>query len=122
MQSSGHLCDSCKNSGKLKAVGYSDHGAGEPVMLCKGCRHPSNIVTIRQSLNVAPRDDRIKTAQAKARTEAAEKVQRDEERAEAKAASDKERKKRGKAKTRPTVGQTGKTARNRAKKLALKKG
>jgi hypothetical protein len=110
-------CDGCKNSGKLKEVGYSDNGAGEPVLLCKDCRRPDNVVLIRTRLDVAPRDDQKKDAQAQAKALRETQVQREQERVEDRA----EIKKRGKAKTRPTVGKTGKTARNRAKKMALKK-
>ena len=118
------LCDGCKKSGKLKAVGYSDHGAGEPVMLCKDCRRPDNVVFIRSRLGVAPRDDRKKAAQAKAKAAGEAKTQKEQERAEERAENERQKKQRGKAKTRPEVRQTGKTARNRAKKakkMALEK-
>jgi hypothetical protein len=114
MQSSMILCDGCGNGGKLKQVGYSDSGAGKPVMLCKSCRHPRNVDEIRARLEVKPLDVQKKAKQA----EDAAKRQREQDRTKNKAEQAKIIKNRGKAKTKPGIGKTGKTARKKAAKAA----
>ena len=117
MQSSMILCDGCGNGGKLKQVGYSDSGAGTPVMLCKGCRHPRNVDVIRARLDAKPLDVQKKAKQAESAALRQQREERDKRNVENAIAL----KRQGKAKTKPAVGRTGKTQRKRAAKAAKSK-
>lgn len=102
-------CMFCGEQHGLKQVGYTEQGRGIPAKLCKKCRHPANIGIIRLEYDIRPQDQEYVAKQHEAALAAEAYRQREIEREKAAKAYENRRK-------RPVVGQTGKTARKKAKK------
>lgn len=112
------VCSGCRESGKVKCIGWSKAGRGDPVLLCKACRKPAEVIRIRSTLDVKPCDDKFFEAEIEAEVEAEAYAEREKER-EAARALELERQKQqeqGKHKRGPRVGKTGKTGKTERKR------
>ena len=113
------VCSGCRESGKVKCIGWSKAGRGDPVLLCKACRKPAEVIRIRSTLDVKPCDDKFFEAEIEAEVEAEAYAEREKEREELERQKQQEQ---GKHKRGPRVGKTGKTERKRERKARARAG